>query len=296
MRKFPSFLLAIGLGAVIASSIRRQNAERALLWMRERPGTALVTGASSGIGAAFARALAREGYDLILTARREDRLKALADEIQAQSLVRVEVLVADLDNPADLAVLEQRIRAKEQLDILVNNAGFGLGGPFEEIAGEASQRMVRVMAAVPMRFARAALPGMVARGRGGIINVSSMAGFFPAAGNSVYGSVKAQLTFFSQSLAAELDGTGVRVQALCPGFTYSEIHDPAKLPPAPRFMWMEAEQVVSESLEGLRTGRALVIPGRIYQLIWLLAGNALVRAMIPLARALWMPRLRSGSG
>jgi len=269
MRKQLRFLAAFGTGYAIIRLLQYQQREiRVRQWARVRPRKALVTGASSGIGAAFARALARQGCDLVLLARREDRLRALAEELHHQFGVQVEVLAADLSNTEDLERAADQIALFEDLDLLINNAGFGVPGRFEEVDPRRNMEMVQVNLAAPVRLARAVIPGMVRRGRGGIINVSSVAGFVPSAGNHTYGATKAYLNFFTRSLQSELEGTGVRVQALCPGYTYSEFHDAMGTgrPQMPGFLWLSAEQVAAESLRGLEEGRLIVVPGAVYKL------------------------------
>ena len=178
---------------------------------------ALVTGASSGIGAVFARRLAAQGYHLILVARRADRLAELAREIQSANGVRVEVLAADLVLDADLAKVESRIAGENNLTLLVNNAGFGALGVFFESELEPQDRMHRLHVLATLRLTHAALPGMVARGRGGIINVSSVVAFASAPGSVSYSATKAWMNTFSEGLTLELKcaGSPVRVQALC---------------------------------------------------------------------------------
>lgn len=227
---------------------------------------ALITGASSGIGAAFARQLAAKGYNLLLAARRAERLAALAGELEQAHAINAEIQVVDLADPAAVEGLARRVAQLETLTLLVNNAGFGTTGPFVQNtpAGQLDMVQVHVLAAV--RLTRAALPGMIARGRGGIINVSSMAGFVPMPGNVTYCATKAYLTSFSQALQIELAGSGVQAQALCPGFTHTEFHsamtagryDHARIP---NWMWMPADAVVAGSLRALERGRVVYIPG-----------------------------------
>lgn len=249
------------------------------LWQRTRPrhplpaagetrGTALVTGASSGIGEAFAHRLAREGYRLLLVARRQERLAALATDLQAQYGSAAEVIVADLADPAAVEALAQRIAACSDLTLLVNNAGFGLTGRFAESDPARQLAMIQVHVAATVRLTRAALPGMLARGSGAIINVSSVAAFLPTGGSVLYTTTKNALNTFSLTLAQELSGTGIRVQALCPGFTYTEFHDAQGTgrPALPRFWWMTAEAVVDHALRDLQRGQALSVPGWINQL------------------------------
>jgi uncharacterized protein len=283
MRVNLPYIAALGAAFGLFYAIQRRNrVMHAQSWQQSRPGTALVTGASSGIGAAFARALAREGYDLVLLARREARLKALAAEIISEHPVEVEVLTADLSDPQQVERAAVRIAEIRDLDILVNNAGFGLGGDYAELGIEASLDMVRVHIASMMHLTWAALPAMIARGRGGVINVSSLAAFIPGGGSATYGATKAYLNFFSEALAAELQGSGVRVQALCPGFTYTEIHDRTGRPQLPGFLWMDAEEVAADSLRGLKEDRLIVIPGSVNQMLALVLRLPFIA---PLARS-----------
>jgi uncharacterized protein len=232
-------------------------------------GLALITGASSGIGAAFAAALAQRKYDLIVVARRQDRLDELARSLERSHGVKVESLAADLTRDQDLAQLEQRIAAASHLDLLVNNAGFGSRGKFfqTDLAGQDQMHRLHVLAT--MRLTHAALAGMVARAKGGIINVSSVAGFWQAPGNVSYCATKCWMNSFTEGLALELAGarSPVKVQALCPGYTRSEFHDAAGLNRnhIGAGMWMSAEEVVAESLRGLERGKTFVIPGWRYK-------------------------------
>jgi short-subunit dehydrogenase len=233
----------------------------------DRP-LALVTGASAGIGATFVRALAARGYDLILVARRRDRLEELAREAQGLHGTRAEVLAADLAGDAGLKAVEDRIAAVK-LDLLVNNAGFGTMGRFWEAPLEGQDRMHRVHVLATMRLTRAALAGMVPRGSGGVINVSSVAGFGTSPGNVSYCATKHWMDAFTEGLYMELKGIGspVKVQALCPGFTYSEFHDVLGMERSsiPGGWWMKAEYVVNASLDGLERGELFVIPSVRYR-------------------------------
>ena len=187
-------------------------------------GTALVTGASLGIGEAYCRALAREGYDLILVARRRELLEKLAEELKSRLGIGAEVFPADLASDEDTARVARRIEEATDLCLLVNNAGFGVEGFFVDTDIERQLDVVRVHDLATMRLCRAALPGMIARRHGGIINLSSLAAFFPSPGNVIYSASKAFTVAFSEALSLELKGTGVRVQALCPGFTHTSFH------------------------------------------------------------------------
>ncbi len=227
---------------------------------------ALITGASSGIGTAFARRLAAEGYDLIITGRRGERLKALAEELTRAHGVAVEPIVADLADPGALAALAERIRLAPELELLVNNAGFGSRKPFheEEFAGQ--EAMVQVHILAPLALTYAAIPNMIRRGRGAIINLSSLAAFAPLPGTTVYSGTKAFLSAFSEGLSMELARTGVKVQALCPGFTKTEFHsrlgiDTAGLRSKGLIRWMTPEEVVEASLACLAKDRVICIPG-----------------------------------
>jgi len=236
---------------------------------------ALITGASSGIGAEFARQLASQGYNLILAARREERLAALSAALAQTHAITAEVLVADLSTPADLARVEQRIGRLENLTVLVNNAGFGTTGPFAQIDLGPQLDMVHLHILASMRLCRAALPGMIAQGRGHIINVSSIASLVPLPENVTYCATKAFLNSFSEALQIELAGTGVKVQALCPGFTFTEFHDSPEFErrsrqPIPNFMWLPAPEVVAASLNALKRDRVIYIPGLKYKLLALL--------------------------
>jgi hypothetical protein len=228
--------------------------------------TALITGASAGIGAEFARQLAAQGRPLVLAARRGDRLEEMAKALATPC----EVLVADLATEAGLSLVEQRIE-RGDVDLLVNNAGFGTRGLFWEADPAGQERMHRLHVMAAMRLCRAALPHMVRRGRGGIMNVSSVAAFGRTPGNASYCATKAWMNAFTEGLHMELRvrNSAVRVQALCPGFTYTEFHDVLGVDRslAPKGWWLTAEQVVADSLRGLERGRLLVIPGLRYRLL-----------------------------
>ncbi len=227
---------------------------------------ALVTGASSGIGAVFARRLASKGYRLILVARRKDRLRELAEE-----LGQGEILAADLTVDADLRRVEDRIRAEPRLEFLVNNAGFGTLGRFFETDLEGQDRMHRLHVIAILHLTHAALGGMVDRRRGNIINVSSVAAFLHNPYSVSYGATKAWINSFTEAIHVELKSIGspVRMQALCPGFTYSEFHDALGIDRSviPRSLWMSAEDVVDASLRGLERQELIVIPGWRYRLV-----------------------------
>lgn len=231
---------------------------------------AAITGASSGIGAAFARRLAAEYPDLLLIARRQGLLEELATELQAAGAGSARVHPADLACEADLASLEGRLAGDTTPDLLINNAGFGIPGGFAEVSVADHLAMVRVHIEATIRLTRAVLPGMCARGSGAVINVASIAAFFPL-GSVAYHASKAYLVAFSRALDQEVRPHGVRVQALCPGFTLSGFHDTEQYrndfdrASVPRWMWLTAEQVVEGSLRDLARGRVVSIPGFRYR-------------------------------
>lgn len=234
------------------------------------PQSALITGASAGIGAEFARQLAACGFDLVLVARRTDRLTELAATLMATFQVNCEVIAADLAHEEGVAAVEERIRALNSLTVLVNNAGFGTLGKFVNADPVRQQEMVYLHTMAPMRLTQAALPGMTARRSGAIINVASVAAYVRLRGNVNYTATKAYLTAFSEVLQTELRGTGVYVQALCPGFTRTEFHytpdfKDHKPLPYPAFMWMSAEEVVRQSLAALGNGQVAFVPGVFYR-------------------------------
>ncbi len=232
---------------------------------------AAITGASSGIGETFARKLAARGYDLLLIARRRDRLEELAVDVSRASAVQAEAFAADLIAESDLARVEQRLRDDPRLAFLVNNAGFGARSLFHEADLATQDAMHRLHVLATLRLTRAALPGMVARDRGGIVNVSSVAAFMQGPHNVSYCSTKAWMNSFTEGLALELRSlrSRVQVQALCPGFTKTEFHQAMGVGRdfAPPSWWMTSDDVVDDSLRGLDRRRWLVIPGWRYKLI-----------------------------
>lgn len=245
---------------------------------------ALITGASSGLGEAFARVLAGRCKKLILVARREERLKALADELAGQC--EVFCLAADLASPLGVASCIETIRQQGPVSILINNAGFGVTGLCHETQAEDQQAMIDLHDSATLSLCRAAIPFMRELGRGDIINVSSVASFLPTPKLAVYSASKAFLNAFSQSLAEEVREHGIRVQVLCPGYTRTEFHvaesfsdfDASRVPEE---FWMTAEAVVAESLAALEAGAAPVfIAGEVNRAI---AKSALESAAAALA-------------
>jgi len=233
--------------------------------------TALVTGATAGIGRAFVHRLARDRYDLVLVSRDDARLEGLAGELRTAYGVEVEVLPADLVDDEGCAAVEARLADRDRpVDVLVNNAGFGVSARFGsgEVADE--ERMLRVLVRAVLRLTHAAVPAMRERRHGVVINVSSVAGFIP---QGTYSASKAWVTSFSQGLAGDLAGTGVRVLALCPGFTHTEFHERAGLNVGriPRSLWLQADDVVADAFRALHRGQVLCVPGRQYKVIIALA-------------------------
>lgn len=248
----------------------------------------LVTGGSSGIGAAFARQLAALGHDLVLTARRADRLETLAAELREQHVAQVTVLPCDLADPATPRTLcDELDRRGLQVDWLVNNAGYGVPGTFVANDWATHADFLQVLLTAPTELAWRLLPGMRQRGHGRIINVASLAGHVPGpAGHTLYAASKAYLIKFSQSLALENRTAGVNVCALCPGFTWSEFHDVTgtreKMNKLPGFMWLSAEEVVRQGIAAVERGDAVYIPGRFNRAI-----KTMVQ-LLPDQLALWL--------
>jgi short-subunit dehydrogenase len=234
------------------------------------PGLAVVTGASAGIGREFCVQLAGRGHDLLVVARDGARLDALAAELGGKFKVRVEPFAADLSREPEIERLAGRIAAASELCLLVNNAGFGTRGTLLEADPERQAQMLRLHTMAPMKLTRSALPALVRRQGGGVINVSSIASFIYSAGNANYCATKAYLTTFTEGIAAELRDTGVQAQALCPGFTITEFHQrkaerPSRLP---AFLWLSAESVVRASLRSLdRGGPTICVPGVGYRIL-----------------------------
>ena len=230
---------------------------------------ALVTGASSGIGWHFADLLAREGYDLVITARDTDRLNHLANEFTQKYGKHVEVISADLTTEHGINLIESRLKNSD-IDVLINNAGYGLNKPFtaSEVADEI--QVLRILCEAPMRLAHAVLPAMIARNSGIIINVSSVAAWITG---GHYSAMKSYLMVLSESLHTELSDTAIKVTSLAPGFTHTEFHQRGgmKMDGMPKFMWLDADAVVKTAWDDAKAGKAISIPGRQYGLIYLLA-------------------------
>jgi short-subunit dehydrogenase len=236
-----------------------------------RKPTALVTGASSGIGLELARLLARDGHDLVLVARDEARLRALAGELQERWGATSAVLPSDLSRPGAAADLVAQVEAHGlHVDVLVNNAGFGLYGPFAGADPAVTRAMVQVNIAALTELTRALVPGMVARRRGAVLNVASTAAFQPGPLMAVYYATKAYVLSFTEALGNELEGTGVRVTVLCPGPTRTGFQKAARLETS-RLVYgktlADAASVARAGYAGLKRGRRLVIPGTMNRLL-----------------------------
>ncbi len=227
------------------------------------PGTAIVTGASSGIGKVYAERLASRGHDLVLVARREDRLRQLAVDLEQRFGVRAEVLVADLAKPEDVTALSARIAADAAISLLINNAGFSALKPLTRTPDETIASMIALNVTALTRLSKAALAAFKARETGTLVNVGSGAGFAPYPGIPVYGATKAYVYLFTQSLQSEVEGTPVRVQLVLPGAVVSEGWDVAggaNLEPLPAEIVMTAEDLVDAALAGLDMGERVTAP------------------------------------
>lgn len=235
--------------------------------------TALVTGATAGLGAEFARQLAERGYDLVLVARDRARLADAAERLRAGHGVAVEVHPADLGDPAQRRTVEARLADPDRpVDVLVNNAGYGLPQGFLRSSVEDEEQLVQVLVLAVLRLTHAALPGMLARGRGAVVNVSSVAGFLPA---GTYSAAKAWVTSFTEGLAPQLARKGVRAVAVCPGYTRTEMHQRMGIQPRlPSWAWLEPQVVVRTALRDLERGATLSIAGAPYR-----AGAVLARLL-----------------
>lgn len=230
---------------------------------------AFVTGASSGIGLEYAERLAAKGYDLAVVARRRGRLESVAEQLRSDLGAAVEVIAADLTKPADLRLVEERVRTAARLEMLINCAGFGTVASFPTVDPDRIENEIALNVTALVRLTRAALPGMTTRRKGTIVNVSSMASFQPNPYLASYGASKAYVTNFTEALAAELDGSGVFLQALCPGPVHTEFGDVAGVPKdtLPEFLFASPAQVVDASLRGIERGEVVCVPGTMESLL-----------------------------
>ena len=238
--------------------------------------TALVTGASSGIGKAFAELLAEKGYALVLTARRRDRLEELAAAVRKSHNVGTHIIVADLADVGAASTITSELRRKNlTVDFLVNNAGYGVPGSYINVTWADHSKFMQVMVTAVLDLTYQLLPGMIERGWGRIVNIASVAGIVPApAGHTLYGASKAFLIRFSEALAAENMDRGIHVTAVCPGFTWSEFHDVTgtrdKMNKVPGMLWLTAPHVAREGYDAVMRGDPVIVNGRIYRfLVWL---------------------------
>ena len=239
---------------------------------------ALVTGASSGIGWHFANLLAREGYDLIITARDTERLQHLAGEFHNKYHRNVEVISADLTTEPGISSIERRLQNGD-IDVLINNAGYGLNKGFTQSDIKDEIAILKILCEAPMRLAHAVLPSMISRNSGIIINVSSVAAWITG---GHYSAMKSYLMVLSESLHTELAETAVKVTSLAPGFTHTEFHQRGKMrmDSLPKFMWLDADNVVITAWEDAKSGKAISIPGRQYRFLYMVmrfAPRAIVR-------------------
>ncbi|CAM5257329.1 dehydrogenase [Streptomyces spiroverticillatus] len=227
--------------------------------------TALITGATAGIGSAFARRLASDGHNLVLVARNTERLQKQATELHDKHAVEVEVLTADLSTEEGIAAVEARLADRTHpVDLLVNNAGFGNKGEFLEVPMADELTMLKVHCEAVLRLTSEAVKGMKERGRGGVVNVASVAAFVP---RGTYGASKAWVVQFTQGAAKDLAGSGVRLMALCPGFVRTEFHERAGMGTdnIPSWMWLDADKLVAEALKDMARGKSLSIPDPRYK-------------------------------
>ena len=230
--------------------------------------TALITGATAGIGESFSRLLAQEGFDLILIARDEARLEERARDLgRMHPNLRIETLRADLTVEADIGRVESRV--SQGVDVLINNAGFGINKSFTKSSIDSERELLKVLVETPMRLMHHAIPSMLQKGEAVIINVSSVASFIAG---GTYSAAKSYLTVLSESLQSELKGTGLKVLALCPGFTRTEFHQRGRMRMTglPQFLWLSADLVTEVAWRDVHRGKAISIPGWQYKFLMLI--------------------------
>lgn len=254
----------------------KSNKKPFLMW--DDPGYALITGGSAGLGEDFAHQLAEKGFTPILVARREKKLNKVCAEIRDKFHLAAEYMIADLSIQGDVKKVKDRVSEIENLDILINNAGFSTRGSFLECDLEDHIKMNKVHMMTPLQLTYAGLKAMKKRGRGAIINVSSLSAFARTKSAAVYAATKSYLKIMTEVLDWENKGDNIRFQALCPGFTYTEFHDVGDFEDfnrdkIPKAMWMESETVVRKSLRALKRGKVVYVPGTV---------NKIVRFMVSL--------------
>ncbi len=230
-------------------------------------GAAVITGGSSGLGETFAENLAQIGFDIVLSARREQKLREIAQRLEETYGIKTEIVLKDLSIDTQVDELADTLKKRNDVDVLVNNAGFGSSGHFTEENFEARLNMMKVHMWAPVKRMHAVLPKMKKRKRGAIINTASLASFLPAKGASMYSSTKAFLRVFSESLHYEVKEHNIRIQALCPGFVHTEFHKTADLTDlkksTSKLLWMDAQKVIDKSLRALKKDKVVVVPGLI---------------------------------
>jgi uncharacterized protein len=254
--------------------------------------TALVTGASSGIGAEIARQLAQRGLGVTLAARREERLRELADELSSEHSIRAETVSCDVSDIDDRKRMKKDLEERGlAVEVLVNNAGYGSGGKFIELDGDKEAAMIRTNVEAVVALTHAYLPEMVERGRGAVLNLASLIAFQPVPFQATYGASKAAVLSFTEAIHEELRGTGVTVTAICPGPVRTEFGEVGGFGGAddkiPDFVWLEADKVAEEAVEGLEKGDRVVVPGALNQLA-AYAGHYMPRSLLlPTVRRVW---------
>lgn len=236
---------------------------------------ALITGATSGIGKAYAACFAGMGYDLMVTGRRMDKLEQLCAELSAAYGIHAEAIKAELSEEADMGRLLEEITHRDNIAILVNNAGFGSGVEFSRNNLEEHLKMLDVHVRASVRLVYAVLPQMIGRREGVIINISSLGAYMPAPGSTMYSATKLFLASFTESLHMEVRRYGIKTRCICPGFTHTEFHErrkEGKVNKAGKFMWMEAEDVVNMTIKSLKRNKIIVVPGIINRLLIAITG------------------------
>ncbi|MCE7741242.1 MAG: SDR family oxidoreductase [Candidatus Heimdallarchaeota archaeon] len=246
---------------------------------------AVITGASSGIGEAFAIELASQGYDLVIIARRIEKLDELANKVGTNFGTNSDIIIADLSQSKEIEMVIGRLKEIEGIEVLVNNAGYGLSGRFADVDLQTQLDMITVHNIASYSLTRAVVPDMIKRDKGTIINVSSMSGLMPRFGNVAYTVTKAFLIVFSEALQEELSNTKIKIQALCPGMTHTEFHDEDKLPhfdksTVPKNFWMTSEDVAKKSLKALSRRKTIYVPGFRNRLLVGATNNFLIGGII----------------